>query len=387
MTEQTTQEGEGTTETQTQPMSRRMSERMSIVSRATHGVAAEVALDRETHESVDQIARAIESDEVIENEEVDESGETVESQGEAETPVVETGSIEDPLIDLVVFGQTVKMPKSKVDEMGGVAAAQILLAADHRMRQATQLASNYRTLHTELQQKLDEVKNLEKRLLEKSSAAGSTPSGQQQGGSNQTVLVDDALRAKVKETIGVMFEGDQEGAAKAFTDILALLPRGKDVSVEDLGQLVWARVEAKLAERQVEDNKKRLEANAEAERLEVNSLMKSKYKEINDNPELRAMALGLFNAARVDPRNKGRPLVTIADEVGQRVNALRGGGEVATQQTTTTTEINTRTHQKRRLPQASATSERSPTSEEKPNYPTSPSDVVKMFRAARGQPN
>lgn len=402
MTEQTTHTGtenvQGTgTNTTELTGNVRLDTRKQIYARAGAGQAAEVQLDRETHQSVDEMAASIEngtelpqSDDgittVSEDEILRQQG-AAESTGATEAAGETTDTGDDPMVDLKVFGRTIPMAKSKVDEMGGVAVAQLLLAADHRMRQATAIANTARELHTRADAKLKEVERLETELRNKSSAAGGTPAGQQQGGTTTArPATDEQLRAKVKETVGVMFSGDAESAEKALTEVFEMLGTGTGQmpSADEISNLVLAKVEAKLLSDKRDETRKQQEEQAVAEANDVNALMKTKYKAVNDDPILQAAARKLFDEARSDPRNRGRSLVTIADEVAKRVQERAGGGN--TSATETRTEVATRTNLKRRLPTVSTTSERSTSTEEKPNYPTTGKDIVNLYRAARGQP-
>lgn len=405
MTEQTTQVGNENvrgsgTNTSELTGNVKLDLRKQIIARATAGQSAEVQIDRETHQSVEDMAASIENgtelpqgddgvntvseDQILRQQGADEQAGTTETT--EETTETETVG-EDPLIDLKVFGKIMQMPKSKVDEMGGIAVAQMLLGADHRMRQATAIATAARDLHTRADAKLKDVERLEKELRERSSAAGGTPAGQQQGGTTNAPLSDEALRARVKATVGVMFSGDAEGAEKALTEVFEMLKHGQGQmpTADEISNLVLAKVEATLLRKEADDSRKQQERAAADEANDVNALMKTKYKAVNDDPILQAAARKLFDEARTDPRNRGRSLVTIADEVGTRVLERAGGGKPNTT-TETQTEIRTRTNMKRRLPAVSSTSERSTSGEEKPAYPTTGKDIVAMYRAARGQP-
>lgn len=394
MAEQTTQ-GTGTETLEVTGGNAKLDARKEIYARAEHGRAAEIAIDREQHASVDENARAFETDDQTRGEDVNTVSEdellrrqTAEAEGGSETVEAGTddgaGTGDDPMVDVKVFGQTYQLPKSEVDAKGGPVVVQLLMAADHRMRQATALAAGARDMHTRAQASLAEVERLEKSLRERSSAGGGTPSDQQQQGTTTAKLPDDALRAAVKKTVDVMFKGDAEDAERALTEVLAMIPRGQAApSTEDVTALVLAKVEAKLFQSQADAQRKQLDTAAKLETDDVNRLMTTKYKAIIDDPDQMAMAQGLFIAARRDPRNKGRSLVSIADDVGSKMLAKGGTAQTETQ---IASEQRTRTNMKRRLPQPSQTSERASATEKQVDYPTTGKDIVNMMRAARNQP-
>lgn len=426
MAEQTTQPGKEAVGTGTNTLeatgNAKLDARKLIMSRADSGRAAEVSIDEEDHPSAAAIAAAIAEaagtelteeqaravteeallghQQEIENnqstEEFEEEEEAATDPIVAATPpsVPATAAVTPPGeedVELQVFGQSVYLPKSEVEARGGIAATQLMLAADHRFRQATQLTDEARRLHTAAASKLDEATRLERELITRSSAAGSAP-GQQPGQPTQPAQLDDSIRAAVKRLTGEMWKGDPGATEQALTDVFAVLAsRGTNAKVpsaEEIARLVQTKVEAGLLKARAEDTTARVKTANKREAEEVNHLMATKYAAVDTDPELRSMAQGLFRAARSDPRNKGRSLVSIADDVGARVLEVAGGATAVPQPNTPAAvrqELRTRTTLKRRLPQPSSVSERSQT-EEQQAFPTKGSEIVNMMRAARNQP-
>jgi hypothetical protein len=403
MAEQTTQNAEtrGTgTNTMEMTGNSKLDARKAIMARADAGRQAEVEIDRESHDSVAAYDAAAETGTDTPNEEVrtvsedallrargDEQVGEVDNGEQTGLPAgADTGSSVPEMVDLVVFGQSYQLPKDEVMARGGVAAVQMQLAADHRFRQATALAKAATEANNQAREKLAEAERLERSLRDRSSAAGATPSAQQQSGTTNPP-VDEALRAKVKKTVDVMFQGDAEAVEKSLTEVLAAVPRGRETPpVDDIAALVLAKVEAKFFQTRASEAAAEAKAAQKLEVKQVNELVSSKYKEINDDPVSQAAMRGIFDQLRKDPKNQGRSLVSIADDAGalmtQRLHpelASSRGADVQTQ-------MRTRTHMKRRLPQPSGASERAPAAEEESSYPTSGSDIVNMMRAARGQP-
>jgi hypothetical protein len=420
MAEQTTRAGDsqgtGTDTLQTTGNSK-LDARKAIFARAAAGTAADISIDREQHQDVDAATEAIERGEISEMGEdvrtVSEDSvlrrQSARSRGEEDTEsetadavagagdvdlsgenvVTDTGG-DDPIITMKVFGRDIQMPKSEVDARGGPAVVQMLLAADHRFRQATALANSAREADTAAKARLAEAERLERKMRD-ASAAGGTPSGQQQTTTTNGQPADADLRATVKSLVGEMFKGDAEGIEKALTEVLAARPqRGAPPSVEDVTALVLAKVEAKLFRDRADERAAQAKTAEAQETQDVNSLMRTKYAAVNGDPELQAMARGLFQKAQSDPRNKGRSLVAIADDVGasmmKRFGLEGAAAEAAGEEGTVNREVQTRRHMKRRLPQQSTVSERSSSAEAEETFPTKPSDIVNMMRVARGQP-
>lgn len=424
MAEQTTQPGGGKeavgtgTNTLEATGNAKLDARKLIMARADSGRDAEVSIDEEDHPSAAAIAAAIAEaagEELSEEDaraiteetlmahqnEIEASAgitageEIVEEEEPVVAPVVAAPAEVTPpgeeSVALQVFGQTLYLPKSEVEARGGVAATQMMLAADHRFRQATQLTEDAARLHTAAASKLDEATKLERELLAKSSAAGTAP-GQQPVQPTKPGQLDDETRAAVKRLTGEMWKGDPEATEKALTEVLAVIatrgPNAKGPSVEEIAQLVQTKVEAALLKARADDRTAQVKTANKREADEVNHLMANKYAAVDTDPELRSMAQGLFRAARSDPRNKGRSLVSIADDVGARVLEMVGApGQTGTATPAATRqELRTRTTLKRRLPQPSSVSERSPTAADQQDYPTKGSEIVRMMRAARNQP-
>lgn len=426
MAEQTTQPTGETIGTGTNTLeatgNAKLDARKMIMARAEAGRAADVEIDAETHPSIEAISAAL--NEAAAQEEAGEEVRNVTEEqllrrasarerGEAdpgnvtdeipETPeqvaaavatpsaaaVVETPAYDpNETLELKVFGQTLYMDRAEVEARGGVAAVQYQLAADFRFRQATALAEKASSLHTAADQKLNEAKTLEQNLLAKSSAPGGTPAGTQPG-ANQPPA-NDALRAAVKKSVGVMWKGDPEGLENALIEVFAMVPRGNVPSTEDITALVLAKVEASLLQKRANEHTAEVKAAREQEANDVNKLMATKYAAIDGDPELRAMAQGFFKTARADPRNAGRSLVSIIDDVGARMQERGLGVDPGAPLPTGTpaairAEVRTRTTMKRRIPQPSSASERAAGSDEQTRLPTA-SDVVNMMRAARNQP-
>jgi hypothetical protein len=141
--------------------------------------------------------------------------------------------------------------------------------------------------------------------------------------------------------------------------------------------LVQAKVESDLAAREAR--------TAASDQISaVNELMESRYSVVLQDPGLRAAAATMYNNAVKDPRNAGRPLVRIADEVGSQV--LQRVGGVAAPDADITSQVNTKTNFKRRIPQASSASDRVAPAATEERFPTKPSDIINLLRAARHQP-
>jgi hypothetical protein len=158
---------------------------------------------------------------------------------------------------------------------------------------------------------------------------------------------------------------------------LRLRSGGQTVDAAQISALVQAKVESDLAARDAK--------NAASDQVSaVNDLMESKYNVVLQDPVLRAAAATMYNNAVKDPRNAGRPLVRIADEVGTQV--LQRVGGVAVPDADIDASRNTKTNFKRRIPQASSASDRVAPAPAEEKYPTKPSDIINLYRAARGQP-
>jgi hypothetical protein len=384
--------------------------RKEIYARASAGTQAEVDIDRSTHEGIDAMSAAMDAQAAGEDpveQTFREYGEQVRAQQEQEEAEragdaaaaapgdeIDGGDAaaapaDDEPVTLKVFGQDIVLPKSKVDEMGGEKAAQLYLAADFRNRQSTQLAN----LAKEAQDAANAEKQRYEQLQRGITAGGTTVPPTPVDGTQtptQGKATEDELRAAVKKTVGVMFSGDEQGAEEALTEALAKVRGTTMPTAEEIAEVVLAKVESRRRSEDATRKAEEAQRAADEERKAVNALMATKFGAITSDPELLTATQALFQRERNDPRNAGRSLVSIADSCGMRMAEIAGihvgEAEEAPQATEVQAEIRTRQHLKRRIPSPSSSSDRAPAGDSEPSYPTKPSDIINMIRAARGQP-
>jgi hypothetical protein len=177
-----------------------------------------------------------------------------------------------------------------------------------------------------------------------------------------------------------LYSGDPDRAKAALADVLAAVRGSPNATLEQMAALARAQFDTEWAEREA-TAAKTVQIKA------VNQLMEERYGDTimaKGNEHLRRDCALLYNAEIVDPKNRGRPLVVIADEVATRV--LGRAGIVDAPNADVAAAVSTRTNFKRRIPAASSATDRVPAQETQPEYPTKPSDVVNLLRAARHQP-
>lgn len=377
--------------------------RKEIYARANAGQQAEVDIDRGDHPSIDEMSRAMESDgvdpveeifaehgaQVLEQQEREqaerdrlaaEQVEVVDDDGE---PTADAPPTAEGTVQLKVFGDTIELPASRVEELGGPRAAQMFLAADYRFRQATMLAKQAQEASNAADAKRREIEELERKI--RGHAEGDPPPTQRQGTDNQGAAADEAIRAAAKKLTGEMFSGDPQRIEDALTEVLAIRsPGSPPPAVEDIASLVAARLERDQSLRVARENDEKAKDAREKERLALNALMAEKYGDLVGNPELRDITYAKFSQMRADPRNAGRSLVSIGDECGALVAKALGIQTGATPEEAIKPALQARTQLKRRIPSPSVSADRAP-SGEVDTAPLTGSEIVNMLRAARGQ--
>lgn len=360
--------------------------RKAILARHTALSQAEMELDHENVPGLAQMNRGYDQGETAETDDGDASdtgmqppretpGEIAEEPLQSAQPVVASDANEQ--VTLKVFGKEIIKSKAEVDAVGGVEAAQTMLAAEQRRSEnrlqdaerlaqlANQLARNAADKQRELDEKLKQ--------LGRSAPNAATPAQPNQAPAAQ----DPALIEKIR--VG-LWSGDPEQADAAIREVLATSQPSQSIDPQQIAELVQAHLDAQHAQ-------DKAVAAQEQQRKAVNDLMLSdRFKPIMERPEIKATTQTLFNAAMADKRNQGRSWVTIADEVGSQVLGMIGATS-APPAAEVTAEVAARTNFKRRIPQPSSASNRAPTSEREAEYPVRPADVVALLREARGQPS
>ncbi len=364
-----------------------MRKRKEILARYAATSTAERQLDTEQTPGAADLQAGFETGRTV-YEDDSMNGEIDPSAAQPEESVVDSAPSAEPtqdapaapsepeMVTLTVFGQRYEALKSEVDAAGGVEVVQTRMAAEQRLRQADELAKRAQDLYQHAQ---DAERNLAQKQRELGSAQpSSAPTAQP----NQAPAARADLAVAAAKAIEGLWSGDPEVAQKTLVDVLANVQasQGQPLDPNKIAELVVARVDRDLAVK---------EANRaqEQQRLAVNELMASeRFAPLMADQQLKADTQTLFRAAVADPRNNGRSWVEIANEVGTR---MLGHAGVETAQPPTETraqvEVNARTNFKRRIPQPSSASERAPSAPQEPAFPTKPSDVVNMLRAARGQ--
>lgn len=285
-------------------------------------------------------------------------------------------SVPDPneTVALKVNGRDVFRPRAEVDQNGGVEIFQIKLAAE----QATQKAN---ALMRRAEQMSAEAANQQKRFESTVQSGTPTPNtgANAQPHQAQAAQVDPATVDRMVESL---WSGEPEKARAAITEVLAGIPRGQAINMGALQDLVTARVNATIADRDAA-------AAQTNETTAVNDLMRQdRYKPIMDDEDTKATAVREFRAAEADPRNKGRSKVHIASEVAERMLRIKGidTATPALPAAEVRVEQGARTNFKRRIPVSSNASERANPNQQEQRFPTKPSDVINQLRQARGQP-
>jgi hypothetical protein len=283
----------------------------------------------------------------------------------------------DENVTLLVFGKEVVEPRSVVEAHGGVEARRIQLAVEHRFKQAEELAQRDESLR---QVAADKRRQYEEKLREMTNPgrAQEIPAPASTQARPAAPAQAAGIDALVANAVTELYSGDPDRASVALSEVLRTRSGGQVIDAGQISALVQAKVEADLAAR---DAKSASTAQVSA----VNELMESKYAVVLQDPVLRAAAATMYNTAVKDPRNAGRPLVRIADEIGAQV-LQRVGGAVSVPDADINAQVNTRTNFKRRIPQASSASDRVAPAPAEEKFPTKPSDVINLYRSARGQP-
>jgi hypothetical protein len=281
----------------------------------------------------------------------------------------------DENVTFKVFGKDVVEPRSVVEAAGGVEARQIQLGVEHRLQQAEELArrdENLKRVAADKRREFDErLRALTQPGPEAQAPTAPASTQSRPAAPSQPAGIDALITNAVTE----LYSGDPDRAANALSEVLR--SRSSPVDAAQISALVQAKVESDLAAREAR--------TAASDQISaVNELMESRYSVVLQDPVLRAAAATMYNNAVKDPRNAGRPLVRIADEVGSQV--LQRVGGVAAPDADITSQVNTKTNFKRRIPQASSASDRVAPAATEERFPTKPSDIINLLRAARHQP-
>jgi hypothetical protein len=270
----------------------------------------------------------------------------------------------DELVTLKVFGKEIQESRSAVEAAGGKEARQIQLAAEERLRRGGEhlahaesdarraeelgrvAADKRRAFNEQLK-----ILNGASRPTESPTVEATVPAVRQPASAETPAPRGAVDESQIENLVTELYSGDPDRAKAALADVLAAVRGSPNATLEQMAAL--------------------------EERYGDTIMAKG-------NEHLRRDCALLYNAEIVDPKNRGRPLVVIADEVATRV--LGRAGIVDAPNADVAAAVSTRTNFKRRIPAASSATDRVPAQETQPEYPTKPSDVVNLLRAARHQP-
>jgi hypothetical protein len=384
--------------------------RKAIISRHSALRQAEFEQDLDTVPGAKQLQDGYKEDEVATTDDGDAAtvdGAMQPARGDPE-PIAEdpTSGVDSPTqtqasrtdrgdenVTLKVFGKEIVESRAAVEAAGGKEARQIQLAAEERLRRGSEhlehaeadarraeelarVAADRRRAFTDLQ----------KRLGDASRPTEPTPVTAADSSARQPVSVETPApkgpvdQSQIENLVTELYSGDPERASAALSDVLQRVRGSPQMTFEQISALAQARFDTEWAEREAK-------AATQVQVDAVNHLMEDRYGDTimaKGNEKLRRDVALLYNAEIADPKNRGRPLVVIADEVATRV--LGRAGIVDAPNADVAAAVSTRTNFKRRIPQPSSATDRVPQQETAPAYPTSPRDVVNLLRAARGQP-
>ena len=355
--------------------------RKAIIAKHNDLAQAELDMDMEEHGGIREQTRQMEDqlangfEEVRNTDKSDDTApdlEDVEGDGSVTEAQDVSAENEGENVIVRVLGEDVSVPKAQVDADGGVANTQRRLGSEARFREAANLSRVAEEATRQANERLADVERRERELIQKT--AGRAEAGAQSLPTGATVDPQ-----AVDRIVDDLYSGDPERAKLAVSEVLKARGLSPD-EVRELTEVELGKSEAKRLREDAEEANRRRSVLVQAERTDVNNLMRERYGVILQNPVLLRGTLALFDEATKDPKNAGRSWVSIADEVGASVLQ-----QIGAPREDVPAEISARKSFKRRLPSPSEATGRSPMAEPEPRYPTRPSDVVAMMRHARGQ--
>lgn len=279
------------------------------------------------------------------------------ARGEPAQPAtaVATG---DEFVTIKVYGEERRVPKSEVDEAGGIAAYQKAVAATEKARIQEERAR----LQAEEQRILRIAENVRNGLDEHGQPLA--PKLPPQG---VPAIGREALEATVKG----LYSGDAEEAAAALEKLVTQI-QGRQGTANEVSPEIVRAVEARVLERMQERETLRSE---EKDVQEANRIFREDFKDIANDPEMMLWAKGLANTLSQDPKYQGKSRAEIARTVGNRIREKLG-------RPLQRSELDSRRDLKRTLPSSTSGSGRVPAQE--PNrFPTN-ADYIQQLRRNSG---
>lgn len=228
---------------------------------------------------------------------------TLEEPAAPVTPVASGGEF----VTIKVYGEERHVPKSEVDEAGGIAAYQKAAAAAEKVR----VNDDRARLQAEGQRLAQLAENLRKGLDENGQPLSPKPPPQ-----GVPAISKEALEATVKG----LYSGDTEEATAALSALVSQIGGHQAPSSEVNPEIVRA-VEAQVLERMTERETERMEAQDVAE---ANRIFREEFKDIANDPEMMIWAKGLAETVSADPKFQAKSRAEIAKEVGNRIRGKLG---------------------------------------------------------------
>lgn len=253
-------------------------------------------------------------------EEAGGDGDDASRLNEGQTASHQDGASANARVKVKVLGQEFEVPQSDVDEAGGITAYQKDRAASMRLQDAARreadLKAEREALRKEREQFQQERESSGRNAPAKApgAPAGAAPIQKDGAGEGEDV------QAKAEAIANDLYSGNPKRARAAIAQIM----QAQTAPVAQIDPAEVARQAAELLKQQDQqrDNGKSapaqpVDAGMKVELQELNDMMSSEYRDLLEDPDMKAKALAKFNELRADPANKYRRLVDMGREAAK----------------------------------------------------------------------
>jgi hypothetical protein len=184
----------------------------------------------------------------------------------AEEKVIAATPEKEEEITVKVNGKEQKVPKSKIEEAGGVKAYQKAKAADEMLRQASEELRKAREVEAQAQSKLEAIRQQEKNLQDRVKSP--------------TVLPDGALKDMARKYHEAILDGDMDAA----DELLVGLQRAQTATLNEdaIAKRAAQAARAEMVREQMEEKQRAFEK----ERIEASNSFADDYPDIAEDQDL-----------------------------------------------------------------------------------------------------
>jgi hypothetical protein len=310
-----------------------------------------------------ELARLLKAEEDGAAEETPEEEIVNEAADKASISLTETDP--DARIQVKILGKEYEVPQQDIDDAGGVELYQKIRAANVRLQRAA-------TLEAGAQKTLEETRQA---LEAKRETDPPSPDGLGEADIDSSrdelldMVINNGTEGDINEWILKQREAAVEAAKKSTPEpdpppptVIQETPRESEIQAEMRQQF-------------------------EEDRLDTNTMMRSQYKDIMDDPELQSLAQQRFNWLATRDDSMGRSQKEMARESAEYVRSLgrRVLGDPAPAPSPSEEKRRTRVRRKRVLPQPSRAGAVAPDNRPEPKRVPTGKEHIQRLRERAGQ--